>query len=150
MEPATEPHFCMRQGPDGSFGVDKLACARVYHVNLVVKITEQNADGVCCNKPATRMQLDRTRLILDHEGLRRLEPLGQSLLFLQIGRLINIGMSSLVRKLQASPACFSCLMYPFTYTRHLERVTHGSNFGKWQHANVNACHQQLKNKRLLL
>ena len=77
MEPATEPHFCMRQGPDGSFAVDKLACARVYHVNLVVKITQQKSDGACCNKSATRMQLDRTRLILDHEGLRRLEPLGQ-------------------------------------------------------------------------
>ena len=67
----------MRQGPDGSFAVDKLACARVYHVNLVVRITQQTARGVCCENVGTRMQMDHTKLILDHEGLVRLEPLGK-------------------------------------------------------------------------
>ena len=67
----------MRQGLEGTFAVDKIACARVYHVNVVVRITKLSGGGPCCDAAASRMQMDRTRLILDHGGLLRLEALGE-------------------------------------------------------------------------
>jgi hypothetical protein len=77
MEPASEPQFCMRQGPDGNFTVDKLSCARVYHVNLVVRIKQHpSSRGSGAVEAETSMQLDRTRLVLDQGGLLRLENMG--------------------------------------------------------------------------
>jgi len=83
MEPASEPQFCMRQSPDGSFTVDKLPCARVYHVNLVVRITQHPTSrgrGSGNGSGDTSMQLDRTRLVLDQGGLLRLENMGSQML----------------------------------------------------------------------
>ena len=67
----------MQQGPDGNFTVDKLPCKRVYHINLVVRITQHptprgSSGGDAC------MQLDRTRLVLDQGGLLRLEDMGDT------------------------------------------------------------------------
>lgn len=76
MEPASEPHLCIRHGLDGSSGVDILACARVYHVNLVLKVTQLKPSD---ERGEPYVQLEGARLILDQGGLVRLERLGRVL-----------------------------------------------------------------------
>ena len=67
----------MSAGEGGRFTVDKLRCARNYHLNVVVRIRSVDANGDKRASVDKNMQLDHSCLVLNQEGILRLDPQGQ-------------------------------------------------------------------------
>lgn len=80
MAPRLEEHYRLVQESLGRPAkVGKVACARVYHLNLVVKLKMlQKADKLSEKTgPIKLMHLERARLVVNRSGILRLEKLGR-------------------------------------------------------------------------
>ena len=79
MAPRLEDHYRLVRRPLGSPArVGKVSCARVYHLNLIVRIrVVQTVEGLAeKGRPVKLMHLERARLVVDRSGILRLEQLG--------------------------------------------------------------------------
>ena len=82
MVPAEEVHHRLADvGPGKRPRVERVRCARVYHLNLCVRL---KARRLPCDSQEARdapktMQMERARLVVNQQGIVRLEHLGQPL-----------------------------------------------------------------------
>ncbi|KAK9863198.1 hypothetical protein WJX84_002124 [Apatococcus fuscideae] len=74
MQPSTESHYCLSSAASGSHA-EKIRCARVYHINLVLRVRTRIADV----QDDRSMQIHRARIIMDKNGIKRLEAADQQL-----------------------------------------------------------------------
>ncbi|KAL0051470.1 hypothetical protein WJX82_008099 [Trebouxia sp. C0006] len=79
MQPPDEPHYSLETGEDGSMQVQKIQCARVYHINVVLRIRtsvqDTRKDKAYKEKS---LQIQRARIIMDQSGIKRLEATDDS------------------------------------------------------------------------
>ena len=78
MVEAEEVHYKLAS----KSGVKKIKCARVYHLNLVLRVKtrglpDRNQDARNTNKV---MHMERARLVVNQQGIQRLQSLGKPLL----------------------------------------------------------------------
>lgn len=82
MQKPTESHPRLTTQADGSVSVCSVPCARVYHINIVLRVRAQSmvsatATGLGGQK---LMQMQKVRVIMNRDGVCRLEPAGSILL----------------------------------------------------------------------
>ncbi|KAK9837379.1 hypothetical protein WJX84_001409, partial [Apatococcus fuscideae] len=74
MQPSRESHYCLSSAATGTHA-EKIKCARVYHINLVLRVRTRLAGG----HDDRSMQIHRARIIMDKNGIKRLEAADQQL-----------------------------------------------------------------------
>jgi hypothetical protein len=69
MQPAFEPHYRLarHEGVLGNVAVEKIACARVYHLNLVIRVSTAPKEA------QQALLLHTVRVVMDQGGIKRLE-----------------------------------------------------------------------------
>ncbi|DBA99968.1 TPA: hypothetical protein ACH3X1_013841 [Trebouxia sp. C0004] len=79
MQPPDEPHYSLERSEDGSMQVQKIQCARVYHINVVLRIRtsvqDTRKDKAYKEKS---LQIQRARIVMDQSGIKRLEATDDS------------------------------------------------------------------------
>lgn len=78
MVPAEEVHHRLAEGGLGCPRVEKVRCARVYHLNLVVRLKSRSLpeSSQKARDTSMTMQMERARLVVNQQGIVRLEQLG--------------------------------------------------------------------------
>jgi len=81
MVPAVETHHRLVEGAEagGCPRVEKARCARVYHLNLVVRLKARRLPEASqeARDASMSMQMERARLVINQQGIVRLEQLGR-------------------------------------------------------------------------
>ncbi|KAA6417643.1 MAG: hypothetical protein FRX49_12435 [Trebouxia sp. A1-2] len=79
MQPPEEPHYRICTDPRGRKYAQQVQCARVYHINVVLRIRTSTQDRVR-DRPYKEksMQIQRARVIMDQDGIKRLEATDDS------------------------------------------------------------------------
>ena len=76
-----ELHFRLVQRHNGCSEVEKVKCARVYHLNLVLRVKTRDLpdDGQDIRDTNKVMHMERARLVVNRKGILRLEQLGRNI-----------------------------------------------------------------------
>lgn len=79
MVEADEVHYKLGKSKDGLPRVKKIHCARVYHFNMILRIKTRNLPESQQDVRDTSkvMHMERARLVVNQQGILRLQPLGQ-------------------------------------------------------------------------
>ena len=79
MVEAEELHYKLASRPGESAQVKKVKCARVYHLNLVLRVKTRSLpdDGQDVRDTNKVMHMERARLVVNRQGIVRLQPLGE-------------------------------------------------------------------------
>lgn len=79
MQPPEEPHYRICTDPRGRKYAQQVQCARVYHINVVLRIRTSTQDRVSDRAYREKsMQIQRARVIMDQDGIKRLEATDDS------------------------------------------------------------------------
>lgn len=78
MTGPTEEHYRLARDPCGVCRAQKVKCARVYHLNLVLRVRATQLAACSDDGEASKlMRLEKARLVVNKKGILRLEPLGE-------------------------------------------------------------------------
>ena len=78
MAPSLEDHYRLSCDHDGGGQVQKVTCARVYHLNLVLCIKSSQPSEAAAKDGGKVMRMESARLVVNRDGILRLEPLGNA------------------------------------------------------------------------
>ncbi|KAK9817494.1 hypothetical protein WJX74_009559 [Apatococcus lobatus] len=112
MQPSRESHYCLSSAATGTHA-EKIKCARVYHINLVLRVRTRLAGG----HDDRSMQIHRARIIMDKNGIKRLEAADQQLHYQGRRQSVHVqlpAVQALIRKTSStsSPRTPSTIQQP--------------------------------------
>lgn len=79
MVEAEEVHYKLASGSGECARVKQVKCARVYHLNLVLRVKTRNLPDAEQDVRDTNkvMHMERARLVVNQQGILRLQSLGE-------------------------------------------------------------------------